>query len=242
MATHSSVPAWRIPGMGEPGGLPSMGSHRVGHDWRGLAAAAGKPTSSLFTFLHASRLTSKWDVRELRTLTAALGIEIGASSTAFHSCHPHPFLSWAGLGAELGLLGKWKAQIQTRTNDCKPKRNKNFGIHSRGGCYCEMHGTKQEKTRSPWEGRNYKKALSRDLATIIHTSSFLFQSCFNSHNRSCSHLFGVKAREDPCFIGRMEAHCRPILVLIVQNATVSDYGDEWVSSWSEDLEYLSFYI
>ena len=32
MATHSSVLAWRIPGMGEPGGLPSMGWHRVGHD------------------------------------------------------------------------------------------------------------------------------------------------------------------------------------------------------------------
>ena len=32
MATHSSVLAWRIPGMGEPGGLPSMGSHRVGHN------------------------------------------------------------------------------------------------------------------------------------------------------------------------------------------------------------------
>ena len=32
MATHSSVLAWRIPGMGKPGGLPSMGSHRVGHD------------------------------------------------------------------------------------------------------------------------------------------------------------------------------------------------------------------
>ena len=40
MATHSSVLAWRIPGMGEPGGLPSMGSHRVGHDWRDSAAAA----------------------------------------------------------------------------------------------------------------------------------------------------------------------------------------------------------
>ena len=38
--TKSSVPAWRIPGMGEPGGLPSMGSHRVGHDWSDLAAAA----------------------------------------------------------------------------------------------------------------------------------------------------------------------------------------------------------
>ena len=38
MAPHSSVLAWRIPGMGEPGGLPSMGSHRVGHDWSDLAA------------------------------------------------------------------------------------------------------------------------------------------------------------------------------------------------------------
>ena len=40
MATHSSVLAWRIPGTGQPGGLPSMGSHRVRHDWSDLAAAA----------------------------------------------------------------------------------------------------------------------------------------------------------------------------------------------------------
>ena len=40
MATHSSVLAWRIPGTGEPGGLLSLGSHRVGHDWSDLAAAA----------------------------------------------------------------------------------------------------------------------------------------------------------------------------------------------------------
>ena len=40
MATHSSVLAWRIPGMAEPDGLPSVGSHRVGHDWSDLAAAA----------------------------------------------------------------------------------------------------------------------------------------------------------------------------------------------------------
>ena len=40
VATHSSVLAWRIPGTGEPGGLPSVGSHRVGHDWSDLAAAA----------------------------------------------------------------------------------------------------------------------------------------------------------------------------------------------------------
>ena len=40
MAPHSSVLAWRVPGMGEPGGLPSMGSHRVRHGWSDLAAAA----------------------------------------------------------------------------------------------------------------------------------------------------------------------------------------------------------
>ena len=40
MATHSSVLAWRIPGTGEPGGLPSMGSHRVGHDRSDLAVTA----------------------------------------------------------------------------------------------------------------------------------------------------------------------------------------------------------
>ena len=39
MATHSSVLAWRIPGTGEPGGLQSMGSHRVGQDWSNLVAA-----------------------------------------------------------------------------------------------------------------------------------------------------------------------------------------------------------
>ena len=42
MATHSSVLAWRIPGTQEPGGLPSMGSHRVAHDWGDTAAAAAR--------------------------------------------------------------------------------------------------------------------------------------------------------------------------------------------------------
>ena len=44
MATHSSVLAWRTPGTGEPGGLPSMGSHRVGHDCSDLAVAVAVPT------------------------------------------------------------------------------------------------------------------------------------------------------------------------------------------------------
>ena len=53
MATHSSILAWRIPGTEEPGGLPSVGSHRVGHDRSDLAAAAaaeeGEYSSSLGT-------------------------------------------------------------------------------------------------------------------------------------------------------------------------------------------------
>ena len=47
MATHSSVLAWRIPGIGEPGGLPFMGSHRVGHDRSNLAAAAADLKSTV---------------------------------------------------------------------------------------------------------------------------------------------------------------------------------------------------
>ena len=53
MATRSSVLAWRIPGMGEPGGLPSMGSRGVGHDWSDLAAAAAALIS------HASKIMLK---------------------------------------------------------------------------------------------------------------------------------------------------------------------------------------
>ena len=49
MAPHSSTLAWKIPWMEEPGGLPSVGSHRVGHDWNDLAAAAA----------HASKVTLK---------------------------------------------------------------------------------------------------------------------------------------------------------------------------------------
>jgi len=48
-ATHSSVLAWRIPGTGEPGGLPSMGSYRVSHNWSDLAAAAAAASESVLS-------------------------------------------------------------------------------------------------------------------------------------------------------------------------------------------------
>ena len=50
MATHSSVLAWRIPGMGEPAGLPSMGSHRVGHDWSDLAESRAEHAKVLYIY------------------------------------------------------------------------------------------------------------------------------------------------------------------------------------------------
>ena len=50
IATHSRILAWRIPGMGEPGGLPSMGSHRVRHDWSDIAAAAASVILSISLF------------------------------------------------------------------------------------------------------------------------------------------------------------------------------------------------
>ena len=51
-ATHSTVLAWRIPGTGEPGGLPSMRSHRVGHDWSDLAAAAAYSIYTYKVYMH----------------------------------------------------------------------------------------------------------------------------------------------------------------------------------------------
>ena len=56
MAAHSSVLAWRIPGTEEPGGLLSMGSHRVGHDWGDLAAAAAAPSQYGILLYHESTL------------------------------------------------------------------------------------------------------------------------------------------------------------------------------------------
>ena len=62
MATHSSVLAWRVPGTGEPGGLLSMGSHRVGHDWSDLAAAADISSNlALFYVWEDARVCTDWN-------------------------------------------------------------------------------------------------------------------------------------------------------------------------------------
>ena len=59
MATHSSVLAWRIPGMGEPDGLPSVGSHRVGHNWSDLTAAAEEEMDRLLEKFNLLKLNQE---------------------------------------------------------------------------------------------------------------------------------------------------------------------------------------
>ena len=64
MATQSSVLAWRIPGTVEPGGLPSMGSHRVGHDWSDLVAAAASDLAPPKQVKPKSHVCScPWDIK-----------------------------------------------------------------------------------------------------------------------------------------------------------------------------------
>ena len=62
MATRSSVLAWRIPGMGEPGGLPSMGLHRIRHDWSDLAAAAAAAEKYLASCDVERRDVERWNL------------------------------------------------------------------------------------------------------------------------------------------------------------------------------------
>ena len=71
MAPHSSVLAWRIPGTGEPGRLPSMGLHRVRHDWSDLAAAAA---ASIHQQMTEWRCDSSTHTHTMEWDTAAAGI------------------------------------------------------------------------------------------------------------------------------------------------------------------------
>ena len=68
MATHSSVLAWRIPRTKEPGGLPSIGSHRVGHDCSDLAAAAVKLWASEVALVVKTPPANTGDIRDVDSI------------------------------------------------------------------------------------------------------------------------------------------------------------------------------
>ena len=113
LATHSSVLAWRVPGMEEPGGLPSMGSHRVGHDWSDLAAAAAAGTVYLpFPVLTSPRPRHLWQIElvsDSLLLSNALWVDMIAlvpwQQNAFQA-RPCDWI-WP-----LGLVGFWRRERQ----------------------------------------------------------------------------------------------------------------------------------
>ena len=118
MATHSSVLAWRIPGTGEPGGLLSMGLHRVGHDWSDAAAAAAAAAESFHVCTHISQprwillkrpmgktsldMTPLWPPRSLFCVCMAGKVSWLWEQEICHLCRVQPppliallFLSWS---------------------------------------------------------------------------------------------------------------------------------------------------
>ena len=99
MATHSSVLAWRIPGTADPGGLPSMGSHKFGHDWSDTAAAAAAAQhwgiflllgffSPLYTFLFTNLLSGKFGFPCIPKL-------FGLHSVTFCHMYPNTYLCFS---------------------------------------------------------------------------------------------------------------------------------------------------
>ena len=116
MATHSSVLAWRIPGMGGPGGLPSMGSHRVGHNWSDLAAAAVLFHRSFPPGKGNSLLKKYWKMLPYVSMkfkgTAWLVPNSPRRRAGWKGCSgspPHPTGGWTNLCASRGHTWKlWK--------------------------------------------------------------------------------------------------------------------------------------
>ena len=98
MATHSSVLAWRIPGAAEPGGLPSLGSHRVGHDWSNSAAAAAAAASA-YNDNFTSSLPIWITLISFSSLIAVAKTSLTVLKRSVESWHPYlvPDFSWRDL-------------------------------------------------------------------------------------------------------------------------------------------------
>ena len=111
MATHYSVLAWRVPGTGEPGGLPFMGSHRVGPDWSNLAAAAAWLLMNIFSVVFSLiswRWESgmcRWQVVCAHTCVHVVGLSPGNAATSVCvPSHSHSLPLWETLQGKQSLL------------------------------------------------------------------------------------------------------------------------------------------
>ena len=115
MATHSSVLAWRISGTGEPGGLPSLGLHRVVHDWSDLAAAAAKGLTAFIC--HFVSITSS-------IFLHCWGYLVPAPSST------HPPLSGCTRAVKIKMVGSVQTAAPTTPTSLRSHREQGFCCHS----------------------------------------------------------------------------------------------------------------
>jgi len=109
MATHSSTLAWRNPGMAEPGGLQSMGSQRVGHDWSNLAAVAAAtngPIKEVLIFIH-KKSCGVWWLRFWVTCLNSINKD-PSILLLFHLCYVNgsPLSSWLQRGCHMSKCSR----------------------------------------------------------------------------------------------------------------------------------------
>ena len=142
MATHSSVLAWRIPGTGEPGGLPSLGSHRAGHNWRDLAAAAdenvgeGNGTPLQYSCLENPMMEEPGRLQSMRSQRVGLSdltftfhfdaLEKEMATPLQCSCLENPRDGGAWWAAVYGVAQSWKRLSSSSSTAITNKKNIHF--------------------------------------------------------------------------------------------------------------------
>ena len=160
MATHSSVLAWRIPGTGELGGLPSMELHRVEHNWSNLAAAAagGRQVWNDELLLNWKE---NWDRGRLRPITVNESWLAGRSRLIIFSgwgTFPQPVLSYfiprKGRGYQVPWAYVWRGKVGSGGGG--PAANVPTGHSFPAKClrkaHCGLAGTDWE-VLSWWQGQ-----------------------------------------------------------------------------------------
>ena len=158
MATRSSILAWRIPGMGEPGGLPSMGSHRVGHNWSDLAVAVVMYQCERWTIKKAKH--QRIDAFELWCWRRLLRVHWTARSNQSILKEINPKYSLEGLmpKAEASIL--WPSDAKSRLTGKDPDAGKDWEQEEKRatddemvGWHHRLNGHELEQTPGDTEGQ-----------------------------------------------------------------------------------------
>ena len=169
MATLSSTLAWRIPGTGVPGELLSMGSHRVGHDWSDLAAAAADRKIQILEWVVISFSNAwKWKVKVKSFSRIWL---LATPWTAAHQAPPSMGFSrqeyWSGVllpspGGNWGRFKPWKTEVNHRathfsrclpwghSSENKPKTSLSLQLGGRE--WMELEGEEELEGRKSEKG------------------------------------------------------------------------------------------